>query len=82
MESGREIDLTLFNLVYTRKSDGRFFLCRLITKMDYILIDTKCGLVLRLTEARLKRWYSPVKHLNRINKRKPWTMNFGKKRIA
>lgn len=82
MGSGKAVDLTLFNLVYTRDNDKRIFLCRSITRMDYLLIDSVSGETLRLTKAKLNRWYSPVKELNRVNKRRQWLINYGRKRIV
>ena len=82
MGSEKVIDLALYNLVYTRDSDKRVFLCRSITRMDYALIDTVTGDDLRLTKAKLNRWYSPVKELNRVNKRRQWLINYGRKRIV
>lgn len=77
------IDLSSFNLVYMRKADKRLFLVKLIAKPSYLIIDTQTGEVDReMTEAKLKRWYVPLKHLNKVNKKIPWFINFGKKRIA
>ena len=83
MVKERLIDLSTFNLVYMRKDDGRLFLVRLIAKPHYIIIDTQTGVIDReMTEAKLKRWYVPMRHLNKVNKKKPYFLNYGRERIA
>ena len=83
MVKERLIDLSTFNLVYMRKLDGRLFLVKLIAKPSYLTIDTQTGEVDReMTEAKLKRWFVPMKHLNKVNKKKPYFLNYGKNRIA
>lgn len=76
------IDLAQYNLVYTRNVDQRKFLVRLITKMNYSAIDTQTGEVLRLTQARLKRDFKPVKELNKINRKKRVYLQFGRRKAS
>ena len=76
------IDLSTFNLVYLRKSDGQMFLVKLVTKVNYRIINSSDGKIDDISEAKLKRWYSPVRELNRVNKKRPPFMNYGRKRIA
>jgi len=70
-----------FNLIYFRKSDGRKFLVRFITKRDLVLIDTVTGEVLRLTEMKVRMRFRPDKISNKKNKKKRPFINFGKRRI-
>lgn len=77
------IDLTSFNLIYIRKQDNRKFLCKNVTKYDYVLIDTTSGELLKdVSQYELRKSYRPDKKVNKINKKKRPFFNFGKNRVA
>jgi hypothetical protein len=76
------INLLDFNLIYFRKEDERKFLVRLITKDDYVLIDTVTGDLLRMTLSVMRRRFRPCHRLNKLNKKRRPVMNFGRRRIA
>jgi hypothetical protein len=74
------VDLTKFNLIYFRKTDGRKFLVRYVTKQDLILIDTTTGDLLRLTEMKVRTRFRPDKVNNKANRKKRPFINFKRKR--
>lgn len=77
-----KIDLSTFNLVCTRNSDGRKFIYKYKTKMDIRLIDCESGKVLDLSQAIFRKNFTPDEETNKRNKKRPSFMNFGKRRIA
>jgi hypothetical protein len=76
------ININDFYLIYIRRTDGRKFLGRYITKLDLMLLDSETGEVLRISEMKMRRRFRPDKVSNKANKRKRPFINFGRKRIA
>jgi hypothetical protein len=77
-----KIDLSTFNLICTRNSDGRKFIYKYITKLNLKLIDTVTGEVLELSQAMFRKDYTPDGKANGANRKKPRFINFGRKRVA
>lgn len=63
----KKIDLSTYNLIYKRRSDGRKFLGKMITKLNRRVIDSVSGEVIDLTEYRLRKEYQAVEKANRRN---------------
>jgi hypothetical protein len=69
----KKIDLSTYNLIYKRRSDGRKFLGKMITKLNRRVIDSVTGEVIDLSEYKLRRDFKSLIRTNRENMKKTFS---------